>query len=54
MVEGLQLAIPGLPASSFQALITRLPIKHGGFGLRSQVDTIPYAYYGALEQSIPH
>ena len=54
MVEGLQLAIPGLPASLFQALITRLPIKQGGFGLRSQVDTIPYAYYGALEQSIPH
>ena len=54
MVEGLCPDIPGLANYTFQSLKLQLPIKKGGFGLRSQAMLIPYAYYGALEQTIPH
>ena len=53
-VTGLDPGIPGLPNISYQSLTAQLPIKLGGLGLRSQVSLIPYAYYGAIEMSLPH
>ena len=53
-VEGLRAAIPGLSNTTYQELTVQLPIKKGGFGLRSQEFLVPYAYYGTLEQSVPH
>ena len=53
-VTGLNPGIPGLPNISYQSLTAQLPIKLGGRGLRSQVSLIPYAYYGAIEMSLPH
>ena len=32
----------------------RQPIKSGGFGLRSNVETSPAAFLGGVEQSLPH
>ena len=32
----------------------RQPVKGGGFGLRSNVETSPAAFIGGLEQSLPH
>ena len=54
-VEGVSPGIPGLPQhTTFQSLIKELPIKLGGMGLRSQRFLSTYAYYGTLEQAIPH
>ena len=53
-VEGLEVHIPGLEEHTFQSLILQLPLRHGGLGVRSQLFTSPLAYYGALEQSVPH
>ena len=54
MVRGMCPDIPGLQGSSFQSLTLGLPIKLGSFGLRSQASLSSYAFYGALEQTIPH
>ena len=54
MVRGMCPDIPGLQGSSFQSLTLGLPIKLGGFGLRGQASLSSYAFYGALEQTIPH
>ena len=32
----------------------RQPVKSGGFGLRSKLETSPAAFIGGLEQSLPH
>ena len=53
MVEGFDTGIPGFP-TTYQHLTTTLPLKLGGFGLRSQLFLSPYAYYGGVEQSLPY
>ena len=35
-------------------MIMNQPIKMGGLGLRSAGDLSPAAFYGGLEQSLPH
>ena len=47
------LPVDGLGGQSFQSLMTRLPIKEKGMGLRSMEDTIPTAFIGAVEMSLP-
>ena len=42
-----------LEGRSFQSIISRLPIKSGGLGLRSMLDLSPAAWFGALEQAVP-
>ena len=42
-----------LEGRSFQNIITGLPIKSGGLGLRSMLDLAPAAWLGALEQALP-
>ena len=42
-----------LEGRSFQSIITGLPIKSGGLGLRSMLDLAPAAWLGALEQAVP-
>ena len=42
-----------LEGRSFQSIITGLPIKSGGLGLRSMLDLAPVAWLGALEQALP-
>ena len=49
----LQAKVEGLSGKSFQSLLTSLPIKSGGFGLRDQVQLSPAAYVAALEQALP-
>ena len=49
----LNVPVAGLRGQSFQSLMARLPIKERGMGLRSMVDTIPTAFLGALEMSLP-
>ena len=53
-MRGLYPAILGLHNNSYQSLTHQLPIKLGGLGLRSQESLIPYAYYGAVDMSLPH
>ena len=54
-MEGVSPGIPGLPQHcTYQSLTTELPIKLGGMGLRSHLFLSSYAYYGALEQTVPH
>ena len=50
----LRLPIMGLNGKSFQHWVLRQPIKMGGFGLRSKVETSPAAFIGGLEQALPH
>ena len=38
---------------TYQEWVVRQPIKFGGMGLRSLVETSPAAYLGALETAIP-
>ena len=42
-----------LEGRSFHSIISRLPIKSGGLGLRSMLDLSPAAWFGALEQAVP-
>ena len=47
--------LPGQGQSqSYPRYIFNLPIRLGGMGIRSQVFLSPFAYYGALEQVVPH
>ena len=34
--------------------VLRQPVKAGGFGLRSNLETSPAAFIGGLEQALPH
>ena len=43
-----------LSDSTFQQLLVPQPIKLGGFGLRSLVETSPAAFVGGVEMSLPH
>ena len=53
--EGLPYTCPveELGGASFQAVLTGLPIKSGGLGIRSQVQQCEAAWLGALEQALP-
>ena len=46
--------VPELDGRSYQHLMINQPIKLGGVGLRSLVDTCPAAYIGAAEMALPH
>ena len=50
----LWLPIQGLDGRSFQQWVVRQPIKMGGCGLRSKVETSPAAFIGGIEQALPH
>ena len=50
----LVLPIQGLEGRSFQQWVLRQPVKAGGFGLRSNLETSPAAFIGGLEQALPH
>ena len=43
----------GIRGKSFQSLLSSLPIKCGGLGLRDQVQLSPAAYVAGLEQALP-
>lgn len=45
---------PHLQNHSFQHWLVREPIKMGGLGLRSLVETSPVAFVGGVEMAIPH
>ena len=52
-----RLQVPGVDwvsGRSFQQLLVPLPIKLGGLGLRSLVETSPAAFIGGIEMSLPH
>ena len=46
--------VRGFEEQSFQAHLVRLPVRSGGLGLRSLVDTSPAAFLGSLEMALPH
>ena len=49
----LDLPVASLQGNSFQSWMARLPVKERGMGIRSTVDTIPAAFLGSLEMSLP-
>ena len=49
----LDVPVRGLRGQSFQHWLARLPVRERGMGLRSQVETIPAAFIGSLEMSLP-
>jgi hypothetical protein len=46
--------VPGLADRSFQHWLVAQPVKLGGLGLRSLVETFPAAFIGGLEMALPH
>ena len=46
--------VPELAGRSYQRWMIRQPIKLGGLGLRSLVDTCAAAFVGGIEMAIPH
>ena len=46
--------VSSMSRSSFQELLVRLPVRRGGLGLRSCVDTSPAAFVGSVEMSLLH
>ena len=51
------LQVPGVPelvGRSFQRWLVAQPVKLGGLGLRSLVETCPAAVLGGLEMALPH
>ena len=46
--------VQSLANSSFQSLLVRLQVRLGGLGLRSLADSIPAAFIGSIEMSLPH
>ena len=46
--------VDGLQGRSFQSWILRLPIRSGGLGIRSNVETSAAAFIGGVEQALPH
>ena len=49
----LPIPVVGRSNLSFQQWVVRQPVRLGGFGFRSLVDTAGPAFIGALEQSVP-
>ena len=50
----LEVEVRGLRGMSFQSLLTSLPIKKGGLGLRNPVQLSAAAYVGGLEQALTY
>lgn len=50
----INVSISGLKRRSFQNWILRLPIRLGGLGIRSNLETSPAAFIGGVEQALPH
>ena len=46
--------VDGLQGRSFQNWILRLPIRSGGLGIRSNLETSAAAFIGGVEQALPH
>ena len=46
--------VPQLAGKSYQSWMVRQPIKLGGLGLRSLVETCPAAFLGGVEMALPH
>ena len=46
--------VKNISGRSFQHMIIRQPLKMGGLGIRSHIETSPAAYIGGLEQALPH
>ena len=49
----LDIPVRGLRGKSFQHHLVRMPVREKGMGLRSMVDTIPAAFLGSIEMSLP-
>ena len=49
----LEAEVSRLRGKSFQSLLSSLPVKCGGLGLRDQVQLSPAAYVAGLEQALP-
>ena len=49
----MNMEVMGLRGKSFQSVLTTLPIKLGGLGLRDQLQLSPAAYVAGLEQALP-
>ena len=52
--KSINVPIGSLTGKSFQNWVLRLPIRLGGMGIRSCVETSPAAFIGGIEQSLPH
>ena len=52
--KSISVPIEILSDRSFQNWALRLPIRLGGLGIRSCVETSPAAFIGGIEQSLPH
>ena len=50
----IRVPIENLDGRTFQHFAIRQPIKMGGLGIRSNIETSPVAFIGGLEQSLPH
>ena len=46
--------VKNISGRSFQHMIIRQPLKMGGLGIRSHIETSPAAYIDGLEQALPH
>ena len=49
----LQVPVENRRSLSYQSWLVRQPVRMGGLGLRSLVDTSPAAFIGALEMALP-
>ena len=52
--KSINFPIDSLSGKSFQNWVLRLPIRLGGLGIRSCVETSPAAFIGGIEQALPH
>ena len=50
----LDVPVDSLRGRSFQSLVTSQPVKMGGLGLRSNLETSLPAFIGGLELALPH
>ena len=48
----LNIPVEGRSNRSFQDWVVRQPVRLGGFGFRSLLDTVGPAFIGALEQAL--
>ena len=46
--------VTALQQSSYQEILVRLPVRRGGLGLRSILDTSAAGFVGSVEMSLPH
>ena len=50
----IHIPVEGQSGKSFQSWILRQPIRIGGLGIRSQVETSLCAFVVGVEQALPH